>query len=689
MPQTITLETKLTEIPSFRPKLLAELQKLNIITVRELLYYLPFRYEDFSNMVPIAELVPGEPVSILGAVTKITAQHALFGRVGRADAVVSDGSASIKVVWFNQPYLADTLPIGTEVFLAGTVTEYKGLQLQNPLYEKMSTNAETVHTARIVPIYHLTANLPLRSLRAGIFSVLSATDNLSETLPKELLKKYKLLPLPETIRNLHFPESIETLEAAQMRMAFEEIFTIQVALQKHRVELKKEKSYPIPFNNHLIKEFLSQLPFTLTTHQKQAIWDIIKDIEKPTPMNRLLEGDVGSGKTLVALVTMLEVAEHKLQTVLLCPTEILAQQHYKSALTYFEQFSNISVMLLTSGSSELNGTTVSKKAIIEEIAHGGPQVIISTHAILQKSVKFKKLAYIVIDEQHRFGVRQRAALAELSGSKKPHLLSMSATPIPRSLKLSMFGDLDISEIKAKPTGRKPIATKLVSAEARSQAYSFVESELKLGRQAFVVTPLIETNDMLGVKAATAEQKNLQALFPTRTIALLHGRMKATEKETIMAEFLSKKSDILVSTSVIEVGVDVPNATVMVIEGADRFGLAQLHQLRGRVGRSEHQSYCLLFTENKNEMAINRLEDFAKTFDGFALAELDLQTRGFGNLYGNSQSGYMRFNYFSFHKHQTLLTEARAEVRNILGHDPELKKYPLLKALAEQADIHLE
>ena len=709
----ITPETLLETLPKFKPKLIAELAKLDITKAIDLLYYFPTRYEDYSNLMQIKDILPGELVSIKGTIKNIRAQHALFGRVGRTEATLTDETGKIKVTWFHMPYLAETFAVGDELFLSGKAAEYKGtLQLQNPIYEKIKISAdtgssgpgmyETVHTARIIPIYKLTAQLPLRTLRTAIFSVLAAADNLPETLPDEIAQTRTLLPLNEAIRNLHFPKDFEILERARERLAFEEIFTVQLAVQKHKTELAKERALKIPFSQHLIKEFTSKLDFQLTPDQKKAMWEILQDLEKPQPMNRLLEGDVGSGKTLVALGTALEVIQNSFQAVLLAPTEILAQQHYKNALKYFEEYPRSSLILLTGNSALLNGRKIPKQQILDEIAHGGPQFIISTHAILQKGVSFKELAYVIIDEQHRFGVQQRAALVNIknAGGKSiheknsrsgiiPHLLSMTATPIPRSLKLALFGDLDVSQIRHKPQGRKTIVTKLVKSAERTEAYKFIKKQLDAGRQAFVVTPLIEESDTLGVRAANAEHKTLQELFSGYTVGLLHGRMKSKEKDEIMAEFLKGTVDILVTTSVIEVGVDVPNASVMAIEGSERFGLAQLHQLRGRVGRAGHQSYCLLFSESLNPAALSRLQEFSKIHDGFELAELDLETRGFGNLYGIQQSGYMKFKFFSFRDHRELLKNAQSWAKTILADDPALKKHQRFKKLTDDYIVHLE
>ncbi len=679
------------QIESFtnNQKISKELQKLGIKTVSDLLFHFPFRYENFSHSVNISEITPGEQISIRGTIKDIKAFIGFRGRVSRAEALVSDETGTIKVVWFNQPYLNKTFSVGDEIFLSGVVSIYKNIpQLQNPIYEKIGASSEQIHTGRIIPIYRLTANLPLRTLRGLIYKALQALPEVEETLPEEILKNMDFPELGTTIKNLHFPDNDEDLAIARKRMAFEEIFQVQLAVQKHLLQMQKQKANPIAFNKNLIQDFTHSLPFELTADQKRAAWEILQDLEKSTPMNRLLEGDVGSGKTLVAFIAALETLQAGKQVILLCPTEILGQQHYKSALKYFEDYTNISLILFTSKVAQLNGKKTNRANLLEEIEHGGAQLIISTHAALQKEVTFKSIGLVIIDEQHRFGVRQRSALKQKSHAHNPHLLSMTATPIPRTLRLTLFGDLQVSQIKQMPKDRKKIITKLVAPENRGKAYDFVQKQIQAGRQAFVVTPLIEESDKLGVKTATAEYKNLQNIFKQFKVGLLHGKMKSAEKEKIMSQFLANEIQILVSTSVIEVGVDVPNASVMIIEGADRFGLAQLHQFRGRVGRSTHQSYAFLFTENPNPEVHARLDKFANTTDGFALAELDLQTRGFGNIFGEEQSGFYFFKFYRFDQ-KDLANAARERAKTILQDDPDLKKYQQLREKIAGKIIHFE
>lgn len=665
-----------------------DLSKLGIHNTRDLLFYFPYRYEDFSNLAAIADLKAGESVSIRGKITQIKAVNAFYGRIRRAEAVISDESGSIKAVWFNQPYIVKYLSAGDEVFLSGTVRQYKNeLQLQSPIYEKAESDKENIHTARIIPIYKLAGNLSLRALRAAMHDALPAAAEIEEYLPADMIADAGLDEIRSTIKNLHFPESSDALDLAKKRVAFEEIFYAQLAVQKHKSEFEKEQAPQIKFNKELTTKYLDKLPFRLTADQKKSLWEVLQDMEMQQPMNRLLQGDVGSGKTMIAFIAALCAMDAGFQSAMLCPTEVLAQQHYNNALKYFNGYPRFSLILLTAKKAMLNGKPAGKAELLKEIEHGGPQFIISTHAVLEDKVSFREIALVIIDEQHRFGVRQRAALNQKQHSLHPHLLSMSATPIPRTLRLALFGDLKVSEIRQMPAGRKPVITRLVQPEERNEAYEFISKLIAEGRQVFVVTPLIEESDKLGVKAAATEVENLKKIFPRLEIGLLHGKMPAAAKDAAMADFLAGKTQILVSTSVIEVGVDVPNAAAIIIEGAERFGLAQLHQFRGRVGRAEHKSYCFLFTSNDSARAAERLELFGKTANGFDLAELDLKNRGFGNIYGEEQSGHY-FKYFDLFD-SAMARKAGQWAEKILAQDPKLKEHQQMLSKIKDVVIHLE
>jgi ATP-dependent DNA helicase RecG len=683
---------------------IAALKKLEIETVRDLLLFFPYKYLDFSQVKLIKDIKPGENISLKVKLNSIGSRFAFRARLSLAEALVSDETGSLKITWFNQAYLAKTLQPGEELFLAGEVENYKGkLQLINPIYEQVSDLAYRQagfpkHTARLVPVYHQTSGLYQKSLRNLIAQILPLAKDLQDILPSEIKAGQNLLSLEQTVNFSHFPESLAQVEDARKRLAFEEIFLNQLAAQKHKKELEKKKSYKIPFNQSLAKEFVSSLPFELTAHQKKAAWDILQDLEKPYPMNRLLEGDVGSGKTLVALMAALQCANQELQVALLAPTEILALQHYQTVQNLHAKRYTLHTCLLTSSTSKFNGEAINKLKLSSLIQEGMPGLYIGTHALLQKTIKFKKLALVIIDEQHRYGVEQRARLIN-SYKKTPHLLSLSATPIPRTLQLAFFGDLEVSQITQKPVGRKPIVTKVVTQDNRSKAYEYIRKQIQNGRQAFIITPRIEESETAEIKSAISEHLALQKIFSEYKVGLLHGRLKSSEKEAAMKAFLNNETQILVSTSVVEVGVDVPNASVMLIEGAERFGLAQLHQFRGRVGRSEHQSYCFLFQskeapssmgEGQGEGAVearSRLEAFAKTQDGFALAELDLKLRGFGDIYGSEQSG-INFKYFDL-KYTSLIPLAREEAKKLVDKDPELKEYPLLLEKISQKTVHFE
>jgi ATP-dependent DNA helicase RecG len=685
------LDSPIENIHKLQKPQIAALKKLGLNSARDLLLYFPYRYLDFSQVRQIIDLKPGENVSLKVKIKSISGRFAMYGRMALAEAVVSDETGSIKVVWFNQPYLAKSLIVGEEIFLAGSADYYKSsLQMTNPIYEKLSDFP--IHTSRLVPLYHLKQSIYPKTFRNLAAQVLPLADEIADDLPSTIIKNQSLMNIGNTIRQSHFPESDESVAQARKRLAFEEIFYNQLAAQKHKLLLAQKKSFPIRFDRELIKSFVGNLPFKLTVDQKKAAWEVLQDLEKPQPMNRLLEGDVGSGKTLVALIAALQTASAGLQVAFLAPTEILAAQHFRTAQKYLVDFSlgqaksQQTVVLLTNSYSKINDEDQPKSKLAALIKEGMPGLYIGTHALLQKNIKFKNLALVIIDEQHRFGVEQRARLINTKG-QVPHLLSLTATPIPRTLQLAVYGELDISQIKNKPLGRKSIITKLVDASNRPKAYDFIAKQVKSGRQVFVITPLIEESDKLGVKAAKTEVEALKKIFSNFTIGLMHGRLKGAEKEAVMKDFLENKIHILVSTSVVEVGVDVPNASTMIIEGAERFGLAQLHQFRGRVGRAEHQSYCFLFSDNLNPETQKRLTSFTKTNDGFELAELDLKQRGFGEMYGQTQSGW---NYKYFDPSYTALIEpARREALNILRNDLNLDNYPMLKQKITGKTVHFE
>ncbi len=642
-PMTIlSPDTKIEQLKKVGPAYLKRLYKLNIKTIRDLFFHFPHRYDDFRQIIPISQLKKGQTATISGKVSEITTSRTWKRKIAITEAIIQDNSGAIKVVWFNQPYLSQTLSKGKIINISGRVAfDGKALSFSNPAYEIL-TSKENVHTGRLIPVYHETAGLSSRYLRFLIKPLLYLTKRIEDFLPSAVKKEFQLMDLPRAIEQIHFPDSKASAQAAQKRLGFDELFLIQLAALSQKKELKKEKALKIPFNEELIKDFVKKLPFKLTNDQRKAAWQIFLDLEKEKPMNRLLNGDVGSGKTVVSAMTALEIAKAGYQAAIIAPTEILARQHFETFKNLLKETkTKIGLLTGTNNKESASNSLKTKK----QARQGKIDILIGTHALIQKSVSFKNLALAIVDEQHRFGVAQRAALQKNISRIKdglptiPHLLSMTATPIPRTLALTVYGDLDISAIKEKPKGRQKIITKIVTPDKREETYSFIKKQVKEKKQVFVICPLIEHSEKLEVKSVTREYEKLsKEIFPDLKIDMLHGKMKPLEKEKIMEKFKKGKSDILVSTSVIEVGIDIKNASVMVIEEADRFGLAQLHQFRGRIGRGEDQSYCFLFTDSQLKKTNQRLKAIISAKDGFELAEKDLKIRGPGDFIGLRQWG---------------------------------------------------
>ena len=689
----------------FGPATVKKLEKLKIKTVRDLLYHFPSRYDDFSNFTSIAEIKPRAQLSARGVI--LTAKNTRIFRRNMVltEIVVEDDTGAIKSIWFNQPYLINQFRPGRLINISGKVVINKGrLCFSNPAYEivgyeKIEIKKEALHTGRLVPVYPETSGITSRWLRFAIKPMLKLSSQLPDVIPNEIKKTYRLPNLAHALSQIHFPDRIEDVELARKRFAFEELFVLQLFTGFERLKLRQKTAPIIKFDEMAAKKFVESLPYKLTDDQKKVSWQIIKDIEKSKPMNRLLEGDVGSGKTIVAAIAAYLTALNGCQTALMAPTEILSRQHFEKISLLFKNF-DIGVGLLTSSEAKTAKGKMSKKELLKKVENGEVPIVIGTHSLIQKNVVFKNLALIVIDEQHRFGVNQRAAIADHHKESIPHLLSMSATPIPRTLGLTIWGDLDLSLIKEMPIGRKNIITKIVPPLKRDWAYEFIKNEIKKGRQAFVVCPRIDSPEDIDdvkksawteVKAAKKEYERLKTeIFPHLKIGLLHGRMKAKEKEKTMSEFLNRDLNILVATSVVEVGIDVSNATVMMIEGADRFGLASLYQFRGRVGRSEHQSYCLLLTDSNSGLTNERLRAIESAQNGFDLAERDLELRGPGDFAGVRQSGLPDLAMASL-TDLKLIEETREAAKQILNTDPMLKKYPALASrLSEFRNrVHLE
>lgn len=598
--------------------------------------------------------------------------------------------------------------------MAGKMNQSKsGRYLSSPAYEKISDelrfkNSDLIHTGRLVPVYPETEGLSSRWLRFIIRPLLDQLkDEVSDPLPDYLTKKYNFLDLKEALWQIHFPDSLRLAQESKKRFIFEELFILSLFVLRERTKLAKEKSVSVPLNVGLAKQFVKSLPFQLTDDQKKASWQILKDLERPFPMNRLLQGDVGSGKTVVAAMAALNTVKTGYQIALLAPTEILTQQHYQTFNLLLKK-NKISIGLITGKENKFKNKNIKRKGLLRKTKSGEVDILIGTHALVQKEVKFGKLALVIVDEQHRFGVEQRAGLCQQK-DLIPHFLSMTATPIPRTLSLTIYGDLDLSLIKELPKGRKKIITEIIPPEKRNKAYNFVREQIKKGRQAFVICPRIEPSATFQennfnqinlekrdrgwaeVKAAKEEYKKLaEKIFPEFKVALLHGRMKNEEKEKIMKGFKKGKTDILVSTSVIEVGIDIANATIMLIEGADKFGLAQLHQFRGRVGRGKEQSFCFLMTDFPSQKTSQRLRALIKCNNGFELAEKDLEIRGPGDFIGQRQWGIPNIAMDAL-KDISLVEETRKEAKEILEKDSHLKKYPLLREKLREfrEKIHLE
>jgi ATP-dependent DNA helicase RecG len=676
------------------PKNEQALHHLGITTFADLLYYFPRDWQDLSDVRTISDIKPNELINLKATVKKLSAHRTPKRHLHLTQALLQDHTGTVPAVWFNQPYLQNTLHEGREYYFSGKAQLYSArntqpkamiatksaatLQLANPAFELVK--ADTIHTAGIIPVYDLTEGLTQKQLRYWLKNCLTILQNIPDHLPPALRQTLELADLKTALTDIHFPKNLELLKTARKRLAFDELFLFQLALQAFKRKLKALPAPRIPFDTKLIKNFVEQLPFQLTNSQRLAAWEILKDLDNPHPMNRLLEGEVGSGKTVVAGLVMLATANAGWQSVLLAPTEILAWQHYQT----------LEKLLVGTGLSIALLTRSHKIGDLEDIGNGQIRIIIGTHALLQERVNFKKIGLLVVDEQHRFGVEQRSQLQN-SRDLVPHLLSMTATPIPRTLALAFYGDLDISQLRQLPAGRKKIITRLVEPDKRQVAYEFVRKHLAAGKQAYVVTPLIEEGETLGNKSAIAEMQRLKTeIFPEFAIGLLHGQMKGEEKKQVMENFKANRLQILVTTTVIEVGVDVPNAAIMIIENAERFGLAQLHQLRGRVGRGTAQSFCLLFTENAGETTRQRLEAVVASNDGFALAEKDLELRGPGEIIGLRQSGFVPFKIAKLSDGK-LIKEAKAQAERLLDADPKLKISLLLKekveALARNA--HLE
>jgi ATP-dependent DNA helicase RecG len=641
-------------------------QRLGLHTIGDLLWYFPRRYMDYSLLKPINRLWYGETVTVLASVREASTRRTKRGTV--TELTVADGSGSLLVTFFNQPWIESRLRKGQLLSLSGKIGQYLGrLTMTMPEWEFL--DRQQIRTGGIVPVYSLTAGINQNFLRRHIHNAVSRlASRLPDPLPAAILDEGKWMPLGQALHQIHFPSSWESLKSAKDRLGFEELLYLQLGiLQQRRNWVAGEaRRYPRPA---ILGEFLSSLPYTLTSAQQKAVQDVLADLDSGKPMNRLLEGDVGSGKTIVALAACLVVASQGGQAAFLAPTGILAEQHFallQKLATQEKQFLRVDQAGLLLGSTPESA----KQEIRQSLASGQTAVVVGTHALLESPVDFARLDLAVIDEQHRFGVDQRAALR--AKGRSPHLLVMTATPIPRSLALTIYGDLDLTVLDEMPPGRKPVTTRILLPGERERAYAFITGQLKQGRQAFIICPRIEESETSEATAAVEEHKRLQeSVFPEWKLGLLHGRMRADEKDEVMHRFRAGQLHILVSTSVVEVGVDIPNTTVMMVEGANRFGLAQLHQFRGRVGRSEHPSYCILVADSEDQAENERLRAMEETQDGFALAQKDLEQRGPGEFFGTRQSGFADVDMARL-LDARLIEQARAAAQKIFAEDPDLR-----------------
>jgi ATP-dependent DNA helicase RecG len=663
----VELSSPITKLKGVGEELAKKLAILRIHSISDLIENYPRRYEDYSNIVPIGQLKPGI-VTIEANITQIKGRYVRRG-LHITEAIAADESGSIRLVWFNQPYRAAAVKHGQPYFIAGEYGLRRGrFSILNPACELASDFP--VNTARIIPIYRETKGLKSHYIRRLIREALNHFNQLPEHLPEWLVKAQDLIPHTQAVSEMHFPTSSDDLELAKKRLGFEEVFELSLAALLNKYELAHEHALLIPFKEKLAKDFVSHLPFKLTDAQRKVVWTIYKDMEQSYPMNRLVEGDVGSGKTVIAAMAAIMAMEQGFQVAFMAPTEILARQHADTLYNLLESVNyGDHVGLLIGGLSPKQ-----KEQARERIAGGDIRLIVGTHALITEKVDMQKLGLIIIDEQHRFGVDQRKKLQAKAGHM-PHVLHMTATPIPRSLALTLYGELDISIIDELPPGRRPIETKIVSPNSRKQLYAKIDKELENGRQMFVVCPLITDSETSEGNSVEEVYEKLKKDFKHRKVGMLHGQMKSKEKDEQMQKFVAKEYDILVSTTVIEVGVDVPNATIMVIEGVERFGLAQIHQLRGRVGRSAHQSYCYLILSD-SKAPTPRLQALESTTDGFKLAELDLQMRGPGAIYGLSQHGALDLRVASL-SDTKLIYAARTSAQEFIDKKENLKKYPQL------------
>ncbi|MFB6182088.1 MAG: ATP-dependent DNA helicase RecG [Candidatus Magasanikbacteria bacterium] len=690
----MNLEDSVREIKGVGEKTEEKLNRLDIETVKDLLHHFPYRYEDYTQVKPISELAPEERVTIEGEVEIIKNKRSKKKNMMITEAVVADSTDQLRVVWFSQPYVKKKLDTGDKIYLSGKIRKDNfGLEMINPKFEQ--AKGEREYTNKIIPVYHLTEGLSENKLSKILNRALEVSGQIEDWIPKKILEKAGLVQLSKAIELAHNPKQTEDIKKSQKRLKFNELFLLHLKGEVKRRAIETEKAPVVNFQKRETKDFVNSLNFDLTNDQRRAAWEIIQDLEQDHPMNRLLEGDVGSGKTVVATIAFKNVVANGYQSAFMAPTEILSKQHFNSLQQYFDD-DNTTIALYTGSDNELYNLDLedqveSKKReeVRKKIKMGNVDIVVGTHALITSKVEFNDLALAVVDEQHRFGVKQRKKLREKSGNKDTsvHFLSTTATPIPRSFALTLHGDLDLSIIKQLPPGRKPVKTRLVEEKNRPKTYEFVKKNIKQGNQAFVVCPLIESSEKMPDKKSVEEYTEYldQEIFQQFEVGKIHGKMNSEKKNKVMSSFERGDIDILVSTSVVEVGVDIPNANMMLIEDAERFGLAQLHQLRGRVGRSDTQAYCFLFSSSSREESHKRLTFFQEHTDGFKVAEYDLKDRGPGEVFGERQSGVPKFEMASIEDRDLIKLSKK------IAQEIDFEKYPKIKEKVEEfeQEVHLE
>jgi ATP-dependent DNA helicase RecG len=665
------LDAKLTVLQGVGPANATSLARLGMQTLGDMLYYYPRRYDDYSQLKPIKNLFYGEQVTVIGTVQTVSTRPIRGGKASIVETIIGDGTGSLRLSFFNQPWIANRYKTGDAISVSGKVDQYLGrLVMNSPDIE--SVDIENLNTNRIVPVYALTERVTQKWLRKLMKQVVEYwAPNVADALPQSVRSSAKVMPLGEALMQVHFPDTQEKLQAARERLGFDEIFFLQMGVLRQKRDWKSVDARRFPVTDEWLGARIAGLPFTLTSAQQSALKDVRADFESGKPMNRLLQGDVGSGKTVISAFAAAMVVEHGAQAAIMSPTSILAEQHYRSFTRLLTGENGIlregQIRLLVGDTPEAE-----KEAVRAGLAEGSVRIVIGTHSLIEEPVLFQDLQFVVIDEQHRFGVDQRAALR--SKGTSPHLLVMTATPIPRSLALTLYGDLDLSIMNEMPAGRQPVNTYVLRPQERERAFTLLRGQINAGKQGFIIYPLVEESEKIDARAAVDDYETLsKEVFPDLKLGLLHGRMRPDEKDDVMLKFRDRHYDILVSTTVVEVGVDVPNATVMIIEGADRFGLAQLHQLRGRVGRSSDQSYCLLIPTHEDAAENERLQAMAESNDGFVLAERDLQQRGPGEFLGTRQSGYASGLRMASITDVELIEKARIEAQKLFEQDPDLSK----------------